>query len=153
MNVNDSKRSLLYRMLLPLLFILPQCRAYTPRTYNPNAHGSDAYRESIRLCIGTLYRYKCRLPSETIQNRTQTKDTTPPGIEIGPPGWKTGTLPTTTRRWTMLFIAVNSIVLSCADLWSHILYVGYFFQGPMGRDSKTTVKIRNTLIPSEVAQW
>ena len=48
-------------------------------------------------------------PPETIQDRTQRKDThpisrqklkflTPPGIEPGPTGWKAGTLPTTPRR-------------------------------------------------------
>ena len=93
-----------------------------PGTYNPNARGWDACRGSNSLWTRTLDRYarvglpECVVstisgpPPETTQYRTQTKDThpilgqklkflTPPGIELGPSGWKAGTLPTMPRRW------------------------------------------------------
>ena len=94
------------------------------RTYNPNSRGSDACRGSSRLWTRTLDRYTraglpgCVIstmsgpPPETTQNRIQTNNThpvpgqklkflTPPEIEPGPPGWKAGTLPTTSRRRTL----------------------------------------------------
>ena len=91
-----------------------------PRTYNPNAHGSDACRGSNSLWTATLDRYKraglpeCAVstmsgpPPETTQDITQTKDTHPiPGQKLkfltqlgnepGLSGWKAGTLPTMPR--------------------------------------------------------
>ena len=73
--------------LLLRLFTLPQCRTYTPGTYNPNAHGSDTYTRSNRLWTRTLDRYtraglpECvvsrmsgPLPKKT-QDRTQSTHT------------------------------------------------------------------------------
>ena len=39
---------------LSMLFTLSQCRSYTPGTYNPNAHASDACRGSNKLWTRTL---------------------------------------------------------------------------------------------------
>ena len=109
--------SKIYNILLLFLrlFTLPQARTYpSPRTYNPNARGTDACRGSRTLDIYTRAGLTERGQPETTQDRTQTKDTypiprqifkflTPPGIEAGPTGWKAGTLPTTPRRRINIF--------------------------------------------------
>ena len=102
----------------------PQCRSYTPGTYNPNARGSDSCKGSNKLWTRTLRRYtraglpECVVstmsgpPLETTQDRTQIKDThpvpeqklkflIPPGIEPRPQGRKAGTLSTIPRRRTI----------------------------------------------------
>ena len=59
-------------------------------------------------------------PPETAEDRTQTKDThsvpewrlrflSPPGIELGPPDWKTGTTDHATE--TDLYVKANCILL------------------------------------------
>ena len=99
------------------LFYLPFSNVglIAPGTYNLNAQGRDACRESDRLWIRTLDRNtmeglracvlitKSGPPPETTQDRHPVpgykfKCLSPPGIEPGPQGWKAGILPTTTRR-------------------------------------------------------
>ena len=114
--------------VVPLMMMMMNLGLTPPGTYNLNARGSDACRGSNSLWTRTLYRYtraglhECMVstmsvpPPKTIQDREQTKDThpipghklkflTPPGIELEPPDWKAGTLPTTPRRriFTELF--------------------------------------------------
>ena len=83
-------------------------------TYNQNAPGSDACRESLPECVVSTMSGP---PPETAKDRTQTKNThaipgqelkflIPPGIESRPPSWKAGTLSTTPRRRMFKILAV-----------------------------------------------
>ena len=142
-HITDIKTLLLLLLLLLLLFSSsssssssshiypPQSRTCTPRTYKPNARGSDACRGSNSLWTRTLDIYtraglpECVVstmsepPPKTTQDRTQTKDKhpipgqklkflTPTGIEPGPPGWKAGTPPTMPRRRSIIYYYLST---------------------------------------------
>ena len=120
--------------LLLLVFLpSPNLGLTPPGTNNPNARGSDAFRRNNCLWTRTLDRYtraglpECVVstlswpPPETTQDRTQTKDMHPnpgqklkfltsSGTEYEPPGWKAGTLPTTTNRY--IFVTIIIIIIN-----------------------------------------
>ena len=134
-----------------LSFILylpsPSVGLTPPGIYKPNVRGSDACRGSNRLWSRTLdkhnsgppsmcARHKIRATAEITQDRTQTKDTctipgeklkflTPPGIELGPPGWKAGTLPSTPRlrisRFPLLQISFHHFLPLISLISFHVV--------------------------------
>ena len=126
----DKTLAFFFFLLHVGLFILPQSRTYTPRDLQPNARESDACKRSNCLWTRTLDRCtRTGLPEcvvstmsgplpKTAQDRTQTKDRNleflaPPGIEPGPPGWKSGILPTTPRRRMTVALPEIKIIWSC----------------------------------------
>ena len=54
-------------------------------------------------------------------------------------------------NWAILILSLSSFKhmvckgLGCFVFYIYCIYIGYFFQGPIGHDIKTTVKIRNIL--------
>ena len=127
---------LLLLLLLPLLlllrlFTLPQSRSYTPGTYNPNARGAGACRESNSLWTRTLNRYtraglpECEVSTmsgptpETTQSRTHTKDTRLIQEQIkipGPAGNRTRAALMEGRDSTDHATATNYVQLHCLTL-------------------------------------